>query len=81
MKLPEKLKCSLRALIARLPFIPKKKVKKEAYKETYNQYPDITIYSNLYGVILIPAYADYYGIVINPITVSTQSSDNQVYYA
>jgi len=75
MKSLERLKGLLRALIVRLPFIPKKKVKKEAYKETYNQYPDITIYSNLYSIILIPAYIDYYGIVINPVTVSDQDSD------
>jgi len=80
MKLFEKLKRSLRALISYLPFIPKKKVKEEAYKETYNHYSDISIYSDLYGVILIPAYTDYYGIVINPVTVSTQGSDEQIYY-
>ena len=96
MKLLEKLKNSLSELIARiaskLPLIKKNRTKKETHENTKHddmfigtfigkyQYPDISLYSDLYGTILIPMLAYYYDSTIIPLIIPAQNSDKRVYY-
>jgi hypothetical protein len=92
MKPLEKLKNLLRTLVARTIPIQKKRAKRETHKciEYSNlsvealinkyQYPAISAYSDLYGVVLAPVLVDYYGNVITPLIISVKDSDGHVDY-
>ena len=92
MKLLEKLKNLLRALIVRTIPIQKKRAKREAYKcIEYSslsvealigkyQYPATSAYSDLYAIVLAPVLVDYYGYVVTPLIISVENSNGHVDY-